>query len=108
MPTEVFLSTLQKAKRPAYYPIVPRQCYYEYVNVEPIWDPELLIYRVTLPLIDNTPYLLYQLYSWPTPYNPSGYAAKIQLFVGFDSTNKHVFIPDVCVCVSESNRKCVK
>ena len=99
MSPEVLLSTLQKAKRPGHYPIVPTQWYYEYVNVEPIWDTELLIYRVTLPLIDNTPYLLYQLYSWPTPYNTSGYAAKIEIqpFVGFDSTNGHVFIPDVCV-----------
>ena len=92
---------------PGHYPIVPTQWYYEYVNVEPIWDTELLIYRVTLPLIDNTPYLLYQL------IHGQLLTTLLDMLQRLKFNHLWVSIPqtDMCLyqtCVWELNRKCVK
>ena len=79
-------------------PIQPLQWYYEYATVEPLWDTDTLMYRVRLPLVESTDYLLYQFHSWPLPFNESGYSAQIEVqpVMGLDTESGYIFKPSRC------------
>ena len=79
-------------------PIQPLQWYYEYATVEPLWDTDTLMYRVRLPLVESTDYLLYQFHSWPVPFNESGYSAQIEVqsVMGLDTESGYIFKPSRC------------
>ena len=53
--------------------------YYEHISIQPIWgDEDRLVYRAKLPLISPTEYIFYQIYTWPLPYNATGYSAQFE------------------------------
>ena len=82
--------------------ITPVQWYYEYVTVHPMWDEEMLIYRAKLPLVDVKEYTAYKIYSWPLPYNTSGYSVQLKTasVVALDTRTGLMCEPKYCVGIN--------
>ena len=91
-------SVLAQETHEGVVPVRPLEWYYEYALTEPLWDQTLLLYRIRLPLVESVEYLLYQLHSWPVPFNQSGYSAQIEIepIMGLDTVTGYVFVPSRC------------
>ena len=90
---------LQRETRNNIVRIEPLQWYYEFCRTEPLWDSDMLVYRVKLPLIDNYVFIMYQLHSWPVSYNLSGIYTKIQVnsIIAVDTMSGYTFQPKNCI-----------
>ena len=56
------------------------------------------MYRVRLPLVENTDYMLYQFQCWPVPFNTTGFSAQIEVqpVMGLDTVSGDIFRPSRC------------
>ena len=56
------------------------------------------MYRVLLPLVENTDYMLYQFQCWPVPFNSTGFSAQIEVqpVMGLDTVSGDIFRPSRC------------
>ena len=57
------------------------QWYYQYIQVTPVWDPNstALLYKFDIPLLSDTPYLLFNVFTHPVPVSNSSYKILVDV-----------------------------
>ena len=94
------LSILETIRATGYNYIETLEWFYQYLTVQPVWqNDENLLFRIVLPLIDQTPSLLYHVRSFPSPLPNSNVTASFDLneFYGYNTEEDGLFRARFCV-----------
>jgi len=98
--TEEQLTEILSQATSQYKVIQSKEWYYQYIEVTPLWqESKSLLYKVELPLIDPSPYLMYQIVTHPVPISNSTYTVHVQLKPAYaiDTVSGNLFIPNKCL-----------
>ena len=79
--------------------ITELQWYYQFLKVTPLWQPVGgLLYRLELPLIDPTQFLLYNIITHPVPLANASYSIEINVepVIALSTQSEHLMVPKKC------------
>jgi hypothetical protein len=77
LPRNVLREVADLQSHPEIGLISPIEWYYSYVTLTPLWDEETLAYRVAVPLVDKTPYIGYEVETFPIPVENSSTTIRL-------------------------------
>ena len=75
--------------------------YYQFIRIDPLWEDESrLVFRATLPFVDNNKYIRYNILSFPVPGNAPNTTIKLKVKsdVALDTRSGHLFYPQGSRC----------
>ena len=77
---------------------LPPEWYYANVKIHPLWKQDILSYFVILPLVDSSPYVGYEVQTFPIPLQNSSTMVKILATgtIALDTRSGSVFTAEGC------------
>jgi uncharacterized protein YaaW (UPF0174 family) len=77
LPREVLKEVASLQTQPATQLVDPIEWYYSNVKLTPLWKERSVAYRVTIPLVDATPFIGYEVETFPIPLENSSATARL-------------------------------